>query len=814
MRLKMTKFTIIFNGLLLTLLSTVCLQAQSIRGVLIDTKTKQPVEFAVLGLFKAGDVSQTVAVATTTSGIGGKFALNNLKYGKYDLIMSMVGYDKKVLRGLTISPAVPNLNLKNVSMASSVLNLDEIVVQAKREFIQANEEGITVKADNNISQQGGSALDILRNIPGVTVDNDGNISLRGTGANILINGRNSALTGTSRGGGLESLPASAIKDISISTNPSAKYDAAGVGGVINIKLKKGVKTGLNALITLGASNRDRYNGSLRLNRRSGKFNWFVSYDARRNARRVWFDNETQDFTRSDRQSVIVQDRDGDRIDINHSFKFGTDWFINDKTTLSIEGLVGTESQDEPEFLVSNFGTNYATLDSVTQTYNTETEDNMVFEGALIFTRKFDRKGQKLNFSISSNIGTEVESQDVVTNILRLSSTTVDSTALQRSANNNQNNITNIQLDYIHPIGKGMKLETGYKAIIRDMNLDFDQEIYDETIQRYVFSDELSNEFKYDEQVHAAYVLFKGKLKKKIGFNLGLRAEQVYLTAKSDNTEAFENNYFNLFPSARLTYSLRKGEFFKISYSKRIRRPRFRLLNPFRDISNPTRIRVGNPELGPELTHSAEIGYNKVWNKISFIPSVFYRHTTNVIQRFASFDANSALVFRPVNLGTATEYGVELILVGNVTKWWDFNASYAFFNREIDARNSETDLITSNTSWNAKLQSNWKLGKNTNLQLTGNYRAPIVRAQGTRAAFHSIDLGFRHRFLKGRATFGLVFTDIFNTRQFGFETLTDEFRSAGIYKRESQILRASLTYRIGKKFKTSIKKGRGKRRRRR
>lgn len=150
----------------------------------------------------------------------------------------------------------------------------------------------------------------------------------------------------------------------------------------------------------------------------------------------------------------------------------------------------------------------------------------------------------------------------------------------------------------------------------------------------------------------------------------------------------------------------------------------------------------------------------------------------------------------------------------MTKWWDFNASYAFFNREIDARNSETDLITSNTSWNAKLQSNWKLGKSTNLQLTGNYRAPIVRAQGTRAAFHSIDLGFRHSFLKGRATFGLVFSDIFNTRQFGFETLTDEFRSAGIYKRESQIIRASLTYRIGKKFKTSIKKGRGKRRRRR
>lgn len=814
MRLKMTKFTFIFYSLLLILTSTVCVQAQSIRGVLTDAKTKKPVEFAVLGLFKAGDASQTVAVATTTSGIDGKFALNNLKYGKYDLIMSMVGYDKKVLRSLTISPAVPNLNLKNVEMASSVLNLDEIVIEAKREFIQASEEGITVKADNNISQQGGSALDILRNIPGVTVDSEGNISLRGTSANILVNGRNSALTGTSRGGGLESLPASAIKDINISTNPSAKYDAAGVGGVINIKLKKGVKTGLNALVTLGASNRDRYNGSLRLNRRSGKFNWFVSYDARRNARRVWFDNETQDFTRSDRQSVIVQDRDGDRVDVNHSFKFGTDWFINDKTTLSIEGLVGTESQDEPEFLVSNFGTSYATLDSTTQTYNTETEDNKVFEGALIFTRKFDRKGQKLNFSISSNIGTEVESQDVVTNILRLGSTVVDSTALQRSANNNQNNITNIQLDYIHPIGKGMKLETGYKAIIRDMNLDFDQEIYDETTQTYVFSDVLSNEFKYDEQVHAAYVLFKGRLKKKLGFNFGLRAEQVYLTAKSDNTEAFENNYFNLFPSARLTYSLRKGEFFKISYSKRIRRPRFRLLNPFRDISNPTRIRVGNPELGPELTHSAEIGYNKVWNKISFIPSIFYRHTTNVIQRFASFDANSALVFRPVNLGTATEYGVELILVGNVTKWWDFNASYAFFNREIDARNSETDLITSNTSWNAKLQSNWKLGKKTNLQLTGNYRAPIVRAQGTRAAFHSIDLGFRHSFLKGRATFGLVFTDIFNTRQFGFETLTDEFRSAGIYKRESQILRASLTYRIGKRFKTSIKKGRGKRRRRR
>ncbi|WP_299462547.1 TonB-dependent receptor [uncultured Microscilla sp.] len=811
----MTKFTFIFNTtFFLILLATMCLKAQTIRGTLTDAKTKQPVEFAVLGLFQAGDTTQTIAVATTTSGIGGKFTLNSLKYGKYDLVISMVGYDKKTLTNLVVSRAAPNLNLNKVDMSSSVLNLDEIVVKAKREFIQAGEEGITVKADNNISQQGGSALDILRNIPGVTVDNDGNISLRGTDANILINGRNSALTGTSRGGGLESLPASAIKDINISTNPSAKYDAAGVGGVINIQLKKGVKTGLNALITLGASNRDRYNGSLRLNRRTDKFNWFVSYDARRNARRVWFDNQTDDFTRSDRQSVIIQDRDGDRVDINHSIKFGTDWFINDKTTLSVEGLLGTQTQDEPEFLVSRFGTDRTTLDSTTHTYNTEKEDNKVFEGALIFTRKFDKKGQKLSFSLSSNFGTELETQDVTTNILQLNSTNIDSTALQRSANNNTNNITNIQLDYIHPIGKKMKIETGYKAILRDMNLDFDQEIYDETTQTYVFSEELSNEFKYDEQVHAAYVLFKGKLKKKIGFNFGLRAEQVYLTAKSDNTQNIESKYFNLFPSARITYRVRKGEFFKVSYSKRIRRPRFRLLNPFRDISNPTRIRVGNPELGPELTHSAELGYNKVWSKISFIPSLFYRHTTNVIQRFASFDANSALVFRPVNLGTATDYGIELIVIGNLVKWWDFNASYAFFNREIDARNSETDLITSNTSWNAKLQSNWKLSKNTTLQLTGNYRAPIIRAQGTRQAFHSIDLGFRHRFLKGRATFGLVLTDIFNTRQFGFETTTSEFTSSGIYKRESQILRASLTYQIGKRFKTSIKKGRGNRRRRR
>lgn len=808
----MTKLTLILNSLLIVLLTIVSTQAQSIRGTLIDVKTQKPVEFAVLGLFKAGDTTQTVAVATTTSGLDGKFALNNLKYGKYDLLISMVGYNKKRLTNLSVNAALPNINLKQVEMSSSVLNLEEIVVEGKRDFIQANEEGITVKADNNISQQGGSALDVLRNIPGITVDNDGNVSLRGTNANILINGRNSALTGTTRGGGLESLPASAVKDINISTNPSAKYDAAGVGGVINIKLKKGAKTGTNALITIGASNRDRYNGSIRINRRTDKFNWFASYDARRNARKVWFDNERENFTVTDNRRFVIQDRDGDRIDVGHTLKFGGDWFINKKTTLSLEGLVGLRTQDEPEFLVTKYGATNETLDSITHTYNTEKEDNKVFETALIFTRKFNKKGQQLNFSVSSNFGTELEIQDVSTRFLQQ-----DSTALQQAANNNTNNITNIQLDYTHPLGKKAKFETGYKAIIRDMNLDFDQNIYNETTQTYEYSSELSNEFKYDEQVHAVYALFKGKFTKKIGLNFGLRAEQVYLSSRLDNaTETYDRNYFNLFPSARIIYNLRRGEFFKISYSKRIRRPRFRLLNPFRDISNPTNIRIGNPELGPELTHSAEIGYNKVWSKLSFIPSLFYRHTTNVMQRLPQEDPNdpTVLIYRPVNLGTATEYGLELILVGNLTKWWDFNASYAFFNREIDARNDQTDLITSNTSWNAKLQSNWKFGKNTSLQLTGNYRAPIVRALGTRKAFHFIDLGFRHRFLKGRATFGLVFSDIFNTRQYGFDAITDDFAYNGRYKRESQILRASLTYQIGKRFKTSIKKGRGKRRRRR
>ena len=815
--MNMKKLNLILNLLFINLLVIGSIQAQSIRGKLVDPKTQKPVEFAVIGLFKAGDAQQTKAVTSATTNLDGTFILANLKYGKYDLVASMIGYEKQTLKNLEVSAARPNLNLQQVKMQASVVKLDEIVVEAKREFIQASEEGITVKADNNISQQGGSALDVLRNIPGITVDNDGNISLRGTSANILINGRNSALTGTSRGGGLETLPASAIKDVNISTNPSAKYDAAGTGGVINITLKKGVKTGTNALITLGGSNQGRYNASIRLNRRSDKFNWFASYDVRRNFRRVWFDNERETFNDFTRARFLIQDRDGERIDNNHTFKLGADWFINQKTTLSIEGLVGSSKQDEPEFLISRFGTTRNALDSTLFTSNNEKEDNLTFEGALIFTRKFNRKGQKLNFSISANIGTELETQDVQTDLFQVGTTDVlDSQILQRSANDNLNNITNIQLDYTHPLGKKTTLEMGYKAIIRDMNLDFDQEVFNEVTQTYEFDATLSNEFKYDEQVHAAYALFKGKLNKKIGVNFGLRAEQVLLTAQSDNAEPFNNNYFNLFPSARIVYNVRKGEFFKISYSKRIRRPRFRLLNPFRDISNPNNIRVGNPELGPELTHSAEIGYNKVWNKFSFIPSLFYRHTNNVMQRFTTQDPNDPTVFirRPVNLGTATSYGVELIVVGNVTKWWDFNASYAFFNQEIDARNAETDLITSSTSWNAKLQSNWKIGKNTSFQLTGNYRAPIVRAQGTRRAFYALNLGFRHSFWNKRATFGLVFSDVFDTREFGFDALTSEFASSGRYKRESQIIRVSLTYQIGKRFKTSIKKGGGNRRRRR
>jgi len=815
--MDMRKLNFILNTLFISLLVIGSTQAQSIKGKLIDPKTKQPVEFAVIGLFKAGSTDQTKAVASATTNLDGTFTLTNLQYGKYDLVASMIGFEKKTLKNIEVSEARPNLNLQNVEMQSSVVNLEEIVVEAKREFIQANEEGIKVKADNNISQQGGSALDVLRNVPGITVDNDGNISLRGTSANILINGRNSALTGTSRGGGLETLPASAIKDINISTNPSAKYDAAGVGGVINITLKKGVKTGTNALITIGGSNNGRYNGSVRLNRRSDKFNWFTSYDVRRNFRRVWFDNERETFNDFERSRFLIQDRDGERIDNNHTLKLGGDWFINKKTTLSVEGLLGISKQDEPEFLISKFGSTRDLLDSLLHTSNNEKEDNLTFEGALIFTRKFDRKGQVLNFSISANIGSELETQDVRTDLFEVGSTDVlNSQILQRSANNNRNNITNIQLDYTHPLGKKIKLETGYKAIIRDMNLDFDQEVFDEITQVYQFDEALSNEFKYDEQVHALYALFKGKVNKKIGVNFGLRAEQVLLTAKSDDADPFTNNYFNLFPSARITYNVRKGEFFKISYSKRIRRPRFRLLNPFRDISNPNNVRVGNPELGPELTHSAEIGYNKVWNKFSFIPSLFYRHTNNVMQRFTTQDPNDPTIFirRPVNLGTATSYGVELIVVGNVTKWWDFNASYTFFNQEIDARNAETDLITSSTSWNAQLQSNWKLGKRTSFQLTGNYRAPIVRAQGTRRAFYALNLGFRHSFWNKRATFGLVFSDIFDTREFGFDALTNEFASSARYKRESQIIRASLTYQIGKRFKTSIQKGRGKRRRRR
>ncbi len=774
------------GGLLFTLLALGAQAQYRITGSIVEKESGTVVPYANVALYADG---QEAVFKGGISDAEGSFALSEIPTGNYRLMVRFVGYAPYTVSEISLDQ---NTDLGTIAMAKKVTELDAVVIESAevRQPVETNLEGMTIRPEQNISNVGGSVLDVLRNTPSVSVGQDGGLTLRGSSStNILINGRNSAIAGD-----LSQIPASAIKNITIVNNPSAKYDAQGTGGVINIKLKKGQGQGTHGNVELTVGSRMRTNASARLSHQQDRINVYGSYSYRN-----WpsiADAAVERETYGPDGTLLLQKRDVERQDLSHTANYGLDYYF-DKSKLSYEGVFESEGEEDTEVTTSQrFMSDTEDRDLFNVRDNLETEENYTLDNSLIYERFFEQEEREFRALASYSYRDQVERQDAATQSLEEDGTRSETPAdRQRASTDELNRIGVVQIDYAHPFSDGNKLEVGLKTILRSLDTDFDFDNFDDPSQQWIDNTDVSNRFLYEEQVYAAYAIYSHSFEQ-IDVSAGVRLEQTLIDTRLFNTgEESDQRYLDPFPSFSAQYHIDDAQSLKLTYSRRIDRPRSRLLNPFRDIADTLNVRFGNPNLQPEYIQSLEFGHKVSFEKADLTSTLFYRHINGLVDRLVNVTDNGVSERRPENLASGTTYGIELINTTEIAPWWNLNTSFSFFRALVDGTNLDADYTNDALAWNAKLVSNFVLPAKIDLQLTGNYEAPEAEAQGFDDERYYLDASVQRSFFDEKGSVSLSVRDVFNTYQFGSNAETEDFRQYFTYKRDTRIVLLTLGYKF-------------------
>ncbi|AWK06963.1 TonB-dependent receptor [Flavobacterium crocinum] len=794
--MKKSKQILVTAILLFAFQNSFSQKTNSINGTVSDGKI--PVEFVDVVLKPANDTTKTTAYAVTD--VSGKFILGNINTADYVLKLRLIGF--KTITQKVKYTGTP-ISLGTIILQEDANLLNTVVVSSQKKQIQKTNEGFVFNAVSNISQSGGTAIDMLKNIPTVSVDADDAISLRGKTPLILINGKNSAITD------MNQIPASSIESIEIITSPTAKYDANAESGIINIKLKKNNSNGLNGAAVLGGGfgAKGRMNSSVLLNNKTDKWNIGIAYDNRFAGRTKKIKGERTNYFIED-EHFINQNRSDQRTEGLQNLKFNVDFSPNDNNTFSFEALGNLENKDNDETLKTDIFNNSGQFFSGNQRHSIEIQKAKAAEMAFNYDRKFSDVRKSLNASITTSFNFGKENTDIDTNKYDENETIIGDPFLQQTHNYAKENISNAILNYAFPISEKATIETGYKGTLRFFNSDFQSA--DFVNNEYVVNPLVSNIFDFNEQINAVYGLWNSysgsEENQKWKYNIGLRAEQVSNNGKTENgSDRFSNNYTKLFPSASLQLNIKSNESLKLGYSKRINRPDLDDLNPFVDITDALNPHGGNPYLKPEIIHIAELNYNKEWENYSLSANAFYRNAKDAIRQYSILQDNGAVLLQPQNIGSTITYGLETICSFKPFSFYDANISLTAFEQQINADNlvQAEDAVKNAFSWYGKIINNfvpWRGGK---LQIIGNYNSSVATAQGKRIPIYNIDMGFQQKLGKSNARLGLVVTDMFNTLESGYKNNTLLFSNNRTSKSDTRALMVTFAYTFKSDFKEKL-----------
>lgn len=813
-------------------------QKGRISGRVFDKQSSKAVEYASVVLLNPQDSSMIHGVGAVTAS-NGTFSLN-APYGTYLVRVTFMGYAPYVHNTKVILSEKNNhISLGKIVITPSSATLDAVVVKAERTMVEYQLDKRVVNVDKNLVANGGTATDVLQNVPSVSVDNDGNVSLRGSSnVKVLINGRPYELMGNDLESLLEQTPASSVESVEVITNPSAKYDPEGMSGIINIKLKDKASSamGLNGSASLNLGTPLAFLGrdypsqmdkiiptamaTLNLNYTTEKYNLFFALDG---GRRSHGHIEHSNIERL-RNGVAWSHDTNDQYSIGGntmgSVKFGGEYFFNAKNSLlaSYQLRGGNRHHWNDMYstdLLTNGLLNY-NQKGLSDNRNVNHSVNMHY------THKFDNDDHTLtaDATFSHRHVTGEGSQEQIYNV----GPAGDSTAiwnnyyLRESESENHHNALNLKLDYAHPFESGWKLETGYEGRMDwpDQDAKYYRTDFDTShkLDVHRFDALSSTHFNYTQQVHAVYATFGGKIGSQLSLQLGLRGEYAMTDGYDINHEQtkVEKEYWKLYPTLHLSYEINKMQSLQFSYSRRVRRPHMWDLNPYMNVREGQELGFGNPNLDPEFTNAFELSYNLGFEKVNFYTSAYFRQTNNMMTRYGYvWDSASAAHYSPwepynseydgywastwQNLSRGLNYGLELIVDWQVTKWWKVNVSVNLYENRIEGTELLDNKSTEAFQASGKFNSFMMLPNDWTVQFSGQYWAPWLDLQTEMYSNYWFDLAVKKDVLKKRATVNLRIGDIFCTGGWGHETFTDQLNRVLRSKRLSPSVTIGFTYKI-------------------
>ena len=774
-----------------------------VSGKLIDAKS-EPVSYATVTLLR----KDSSVVNGDLSKDDGSFVIAPTGLGNFLLRIESIGVTTKFI-SVAITSDSTQKNLGKVKITQSDNVLKEASIVGEKPVVQLKVDKKVFNVEKNITSSGGSATDVLQNVPSVSVDADGNVSLRGkSGVTILIDGKPATLLGSDVASALQSMPASSIESVEVITNPSAKYDAQGNTGILNIITKKDGRLGVNGNVTLGAGTRDKYNGNIGLNIRKGKWGAFINSSLRINNSYNNVINDRHDRVSPDTTGLLYSRHTYEHVPRNFGGFFNTVGVTYDPNKYN--SITITENINKMGFGFSDQSDLYiypSSDESLTpffhqNRYSESSGGPFSTSSAIDYKKKFRKKEEEL--SVDATFATTTIHRD------QTYKTTTDSfftgnpngyhdTVKQNAPGGGGNSSFNVWADYTDPLfTKNGKLGLGFKSQFYWFNSK-NEPTTDTAGKPQAVDSSLYAKYDYSQQIHAAYVNWSDQLDK-FSYQLGLRAESSEYsgTYEARSNASLKNSFFNFFPSVFMSYQMANQQSVYINYSRRTNRPNFFQLLPYRDISNPGTVSQGNPNLIPEFIDNIEFSYNKLDKKgNNLIFSAYYQYTKNLIDR----GIDSTFVSMPRNLGSGTTYGFEAIGNLKLAKIWDATLNVNLFKNDITVGdNLENKAIFTNKSgfgWFAKANTTVKLPGGFSLQANGNYESAKVVAQGTTKDTYWIDLALRKNLLKNKATIVVNCSDIFKTHRFINEIDQKTYYQTINRVKETRIGNITFTYRFGK-----------------
>ncbi|MCR5444701.1 MAG: TonB-dependent receptor [Bacteroidales bacterium] len=826
--------------IVLALLATAVMahaQQGTVRGRVVDARTGENIEYATVALLSTKDSSLKGGTVTESNGA---FRLE-AQYGRYLLRITFVGYEPQYYKSaVNLTAEHPTVNLGKVAINPQATLMEAVEVVAERSMVEYQLDKRVVNVDKNIVAGGGTATDVLEQVPSVAIDNDGNVTLRGSSnVKVLVNGRPSELLASDLSTLLEQIPASTVENVEVITNPSAKYDPEGMSGIINIKLKDRTAgaLGLNGVVNVNVGAPVPFMvpdslpgfiptamGNISLNYTTERYNIFFNADA---GLRQRGNTAHSDIEYLDNTQTPITHNSIDQYSLNpnrmSSIKIGGEYYFNDKNSLLLSYQLRGGSRERNSNI---YATDLLFNDSLRyhQTSGSNnTNTNHSFN--LLYTRKFDRKDEELTFDATFSTR-QVQGEGTQEQIYADMAANYDHYYRRRSVTENHHQALNLKLNYLRPFDNGWRLETGYEGRMDwpDQRADYYRTVFNNTggaYDYYGYYDSLSStHFNYRQHVHAVYATFGGNLTEELSLQAGLRGEyaSIYgLDLYHPGTDTIDKPYLQLYPTLHLSYKITDMQSAQLSYSRRVRRPHMWDLNPYMDIREDNQMSFGNPNLDPEYTNAFELSYNLGIKKVNIFTSLYYRQTNNMITHYGfTWCADSVARYAwwepynsqydgyrastSLNLSTGYNYGMEFIFDWQIFAWWKVNISVNLYQSYIEGTELLHNQSASSFQASGKFSSYMTLPNDWTLQLSGQYWAPWLDLQTQMEPSYWADLAVKKDVFQKRGTINLRISDVFCTGGWGHTTYSQTFNRVMKGRRLSPVVTVGFSWKINNGLK--------------